>query len=404
MFKKILLIVLFLGVTIGVALLLYRFFFAGAPTAQPPTTGGTPPSAGGLPTAGTGRPTGGAVQPGAPTGLPAAPTLPLIAAGGVTASPQVTEDFVKNPFTAPNGTLGYYDQNDSRFYRVLADGTKQALSQQKFPQAADVEWAPAGDKAVITFPDDSKILYDFSQQKQVTIPSHWQDTTFTSDGGAVIAKSMTLDPDNRWLVSMAADGSTTKLLAPLGENADKVTVSVSPDNAIVAFSDTADPVGFDTKDLLPIGQNDENFKAMRVEGFGFTPLWSPDDEHVLYSTASQQDGYLPTLWFEGANGDAIGADRVKLNVHTWADKCTFSGADTVYCAVPDTLPDGAGLQRDIAKDTPDSIVRLDLKSGTVLTVGRPENNTAIGKLTVSADGSTLFFTDAQDHLLQMRIR
>lgn len=404
MFKKILLIILFLGVTVGVALLLYRFFFAGAPTAPTPAPVVTQPGGAGLPTAGTGRPTGGVAAPGAPTGLPAAPTIPTVAAGGVTSTPQVTLDFVRSPFAAPSGALGYYDQNDGLFYRALADGTVQALSRQAFPQASDVVWAPAGDKAVITFPDDSKVLYDFSKQQQVTIPSHWQEPTFTGDGAAVVAKSMALDPENRWLISMAADGSTTKLLAPLGENGDKVTVSVSPDNAIVAFSDTGDAVGFDTKDLLPIGQNDENFKAMRIEGFGFLPLWSPDNTHLLYSTASQQDGYLPTLWFEGANGDSIGADRAKLGVHTWADKCAFADADTVYCAVPDTLPQGAGLQRDIADGSPDHILRLDLKSGTALNVGRPEEDTSIGTITVASDGSALFFTDAQGHLRQMKLR
>ena len=56
MIKKIALIVLFLGVTVGMAFLLYRFFFAG-PVTEPPVT--EPPvtePGGGLPTAGEGQP------------------------------------------------------------------------------------------------------------------------------------------------------------------------------------------------------------------------------------------------------------------------------------------------------------------------------------------------------------
>ncbi len=401
MFKKIALLVLFVGVTVGVALLLYRFFFAGAPVAVPTSPVGTPPVTG-LPTSGDSKPPVGTTTPGVTT-LPPAATLPAVASGGKTASPRLTQDTARHPSASPDG-LSYYDGTDGRFYRALPDGTTQALSPQAFPSATAVAWAPKGDRAVITFPDASKVLYDFTRQRQLTVPSHWTDPTFNGDGSAVIAKSEALDPDNRWLVSMAADGSGTKLLEPLGENGDKVTVSVSPDNAVVAFSDTAQPVGFDTRDLLPIGQNGENYKALRIEGFGFTPLWSPDDVHILYSAASQRDGYLPTLWFVGANGDAVGSGRVNLGVHTWADKCAFADAATVYCAVPDSLPGGAGLQRDIAASTPDHIERIDLKSGSSRIVGRPETDMTIGDLTVAADGSSLYFTDAGGNLRQMRLR
>ena len=403
MFKKIALIVLFVGVTVGVAYLLFRFFFAGAPTAQPPVTGGGTTTTGGLPTAGTGRPTGGTVTP--PIGLPTAPgAAPGAAAPGGAPTPpqQVSADITIAPHAGADGTLNYYDQTDGHFYRLLPDGTKQVLSSQTFAAASDVVWSPKNDKAVLEFPDGSKALYDFTLQKQVTIPSHWQDPTFNGDGSAIIAKSMALDPDNRWLVSMSADGATTKLLAPLGENGDKVTVSVSPDSAIVAFSNTGDPVGFDTRDLLPIGQNGENYPALRVEGFGFTPQWSPDNQHLLYSTASQQDAYQPTLWFQVANGNDIGAGRVNLGVHTWADKCTFAGADTAYCAVPVSLPDGAGLQRDIANGTNDNIVRIDLKSGTTRTVDQPSIGT-IDHVTVSSDGSTLYMGTADGHLTQVKL-
>jgi hypothetical protein len=171
----------------------------------------------------------------------------------------------------------------------------------------------------------------------------------------------------------------------------------------VAFSDTGDPVGFDTRDLLPIGQKEENFKALRIEGFGFIPEWSPDGRHLLYSSAGQQDSYMPTLWFQVASGDDIGSGRKNLGVHTWADKCSFADATTVFCAVPDTLPQGAGLQRDIADGTPDHIVRIDLQSGTSRTVSQPAAGN-IKSVSVSADGSLLFMAGADGHLTQLKLR
>lgn len=402
MIKKIALLLLFVGVTVGVAFLLYKFFFT-APTTTPPGTGVTPPPVGGLPSAGNGQPGGGTTGPGV-TNLPPAANLPTVAGtGGNTASPELTQDTVLQP-KASQGGLNYYDQNDGHFYRTLPDGSTELMSQQAFTSASAVTWAPKGDKAIIEFPDASKVVYDFTQQRQVTIPNHWEDPSFNGDGTSIIAKSEALDPDNRWLVAMAADGSGTKLIEPLGDNGDKVTISPSPNSAIVAFSDTSQPVGFDTRDLLPIGQNGENFKALRIEGFDFTPQWSPDDTHLLYSAASQQDNYMPTLWFVTGNGDDIGAGRVNLGIHTWADKCTFQDASTVYCAVPDSLPTGAGLQRDIANSTPDHIERIDLRSGTARTIARPETDMTIDTMSVSADGSTLFFTDLGGTLRKMQLR
>ena len=157
--------------------------------------------------------------------------------------------------------------------------------------------------------------------------------------------------------------------------------------------------------MLLIGRNGENNKALRVDGFGFQPLWSPNSSGLIFSAAGQADNYEPTLWFTAAKGDAIGADRTNLGIHTWADMCTFADAQTVYCAVPDNLPEGAGLQRDVANGLPDSIVKVDLLSGSVSNVGRPETNTAIKDLVVSGDGSKLYFTDAQSGALrQMQLK
>lgn len=406
MLKKIALIVLFIGVAAGMAFLLFKFFFAGAPSTAPVTGtgGGATVGGGGLPTAGPGG--GGTTVTGGQTGTPGltpSGNIPVVASGGPTAAPAVDAASVLSP-SASGDALGYYNRDDGHFYRVLPDGSKISLSEKAFPSASDVKWSPQGDKALIEFPDQSKVIYDFTAQRQVSIPRHWEDVQFTGDGSTVIAKSMSLDPDSRWLVASAADGSGTKLIEPLGENGDKVTVSVSPDNAIVAFSDTADPVGFDSRDLLLIGQNGENLPALRVEGFGFIPEWSPDGDHLLYSAAAQRDSYLPTLWFVGANGNIVGSGRTNLGIHTWADKCTFSDADTVFCAVPDGLPEGAGLQRDIAIGVPDNLVRIDLKNGTSNIIGRPAEDTSISNLTVAEDGSRLFFTDDQGVLREMRLR
>lgn len=393
MIKKIALIVLFLGATVGMAFLLYRFFFAG-PTATPPVT--TPPvttPGGGLPTAGGSQP-GEAVKEGE-TGLPTAPgTAGGTGAEGTATTPGITAlataDTVAVSSAATSGGLNYYNSEDNRFYAVDGNGNAIRLSERGFPDVSAATWSPDGGKAVLEFPDQTKIVYDFDKETQVTLPKHWEDFGFSDDGDTIVAKSIGLDPANRWLIAAAADGTGARLIEPLGEEEDKVVVSVSPSASIVAFSDTGDPVGFDTRDLLPIGQNGENFRSLRVEGFDFIPEWSPQGSRLLYSAAAGADDYLPALWVVRADGSNVGAGRTKLNVRTWADKCTFSGDDTLYCAEPVSLPVGAGLQRDIADDIPDRLLKIDLASGTVRNVTPDGFNGTVNTVKVSGDGSALF--------------
>lgn len=392
MIKKIALILLFLGATVGMAFLLFRFFFAG-PEAEPSVT--EPPvttPGGGLPTAGEGTlpdgtpvgPDGLPIAPGTvtPGGQPSEPTAPVVTVGEPGAIATVS--------FATNAGLDYYNSADGRFYRIDGDGDSVRLSDRVFPDIADATFASDGSKAVIEFPDASKIVYDFEAETQITLPKHWEDFAFSADSDSFVAKSIGLDPANRWLVLAASDGSSARLIEPLGENADKVTVSVSPDSSILAFSATAEPVGFDTRDLLPIGPNGENLKAMRIEGFDFIPQWSPDGKRLVYSTASSIDDFMPAIWVTRADGNQVGGSRVKLNVRTWADKCTFAGPDVMYCAEPRSLPSGAGLQRDIANDTPDRLLRIDLVSGSTRTVSPEEFGVTVRSLTVSDDGSELF--------------
>ena len=397
MLKKILLIILFIGVTAGVAFLLYRFFFAPAPTGPGVTPPTELPGGGGLPTAGPG--TGG--QPGETPGggLPPSPTGPGTEPDTATGGRELGEPgtVVRQP--APtSGGLNYYDNSDGRFYRVNGRGQTERLSERAFPSVTASAWSGDGNKAVLAFPDGTKIVYDFIAETQVSIPKHWEDFAFSGDGETIVGKSMGIDPANRWLISFAADGTGAQLIEPLGENGDKVTVSVSPDASIVAFSDTGDPVGFDARDLLPIGQDRQNLAAMRVEGFGFIPRWSPGGRRMIYSSAAAADGYLPALWAVRADGTDVGGGRVKLNVSTWADKCTFGSDDVAYCAEPIGLPQGAGLQRNIADTLTDRVVRIDLASGSIRNVTPPGFAATVRTMKLSDDGLSLFVVDADGQL------
>lgn len=330
-----------------------------------------------------------------------------VARGGLTKTTELTVGAVDNVVLNGDGqTMNYYNAGDGRFYTIDKEGNVVALSDAQFPDAESVDWSKDSNKAVIEFPDGSNIVYNFDDETQVTLPSHWEDFDFSPVEDEVIAKSIALDPKNRWLVITSDDGSNTQSIQALGENADQVDVNWSANDQVVAFANTADAIqgGLDRAMIYPVGKNHENFKGLIVEGLGFESLWSPNGKQLLYSVSGAYSQSKPLLWVVDATSATMGDNRQSLGLNTWVDKCTWSSSSDVYCAVPISLPPNAGLQRSLYENEPDALYHLDLSSGKSTLVGIPEEETAMNDLQVSDDGSLLYFTNTAGQLELMRLK
>lgn len=401
--KKTLAVVGFTLSVVGIGAALYYTFFkpaAPAPTVEPGagvTGGGFPFPGGAIPPTTTPGETAG--------GLPPASE---IAGGGRTVVTALTTGAITSAELSGDGdSMNFYNPNDGKFYAVDAEGNLVLLSPEEFPDVENVEWNKDANKAVLEFPDGTNIVYDFDEERQVTLPSHWEDFEFSASTDEIEAKSIGVDTNNRWLVTTNADGSGSKAFQALGENADKVTVSWSPNDQVVAFSDTASSLsgGLDRKFILPIGKNGENYKGLTVEGLGFLPNWSPTGSQLLYSVAGEYSSSKPLLWLVDATPASMGENRHSLGLNTWADKCTWADPSTVYCAVPRNLPDNAGLQRALYAAYPDTVYKIDVTSNKITLVAIPEEDMAMEDLRVSDDGGTLYFTNRDDATLQsMKLR
>jgi WD40 repeat protein len=392
--KRILLIIAFIAVAALIAFGLFYFFFRGAPTppAAPPVTA---PPIGVLPPAAPAAPQAPVVTPPVAPGLPQATS---VARGGLTETNVITSAATQNATLAADGTsMQYWNKTDGKFYRITPDGLVKQMSGETFYSVQNVTWSPDKNRAVLEYPDGSKIIYNFNTQKQVTIPRFWQDFSFSPQSDKIVSKSIGVDPNNRWLVISGADGTGTKAVEPLGENADKVTVNWSPNGQMIAFSHTGDYQGFARQEVIPIGQNHENFKSFTVEGLGFTPLWSPEGDKLIYSVYNADSGYRPTLWATTASTDSFSA-RKPLGLNTWADKCAIKN-DVAYCAVPTSLDEGAGFERTIADETPDVFYKIDLTTGTKTLLAIPTADASATNVQVSADGQYLFYTGKLDGVL-----
>ncbi len=392
--KRIAAIVGFVLLVIALAYGLFALFFrsGSTPVVNAPAN---QPGVGGLPSVGSGTPgqlnntPGGLLpsnQPGQASNAPSA-----VADGGLTETSVLVPNQAIGAASDGTGVV-YYQPNDGKFYRVTSSGTATPLSSEIFHDVQNVTWAPNRSEAVLQYPDNSNIIYNFDTQKQTTLPSHWQDFSFSPTGDQLAFKSLGLDANSRWLGVAGADGASPTAVQALGNNADNVHVDWSPSRQVVATY--ADHTGANQEEIYFVGLNGENFKSMTAPGIGFQSSWTPDGHRLLYSVASGDSSYKPELWIADASGDNIGNNRENLELNTWANKCTFSSTTNLICAVPNNLPEGAGLTPAIASTASDTFYRVDLTSGRSTVLAEPSTNVSAQNLTTSSDGHWLFFQDA----------
>ncbi len=397
--QRVLLIVGFFLIVAAMAFGLYWVFFRVAPTQQPGGVATTTRPGGTLPQAGQGGPQGSTTTGGGPGGLPVQPGQPFVPSlpSGIPSTSRTTvlrTENTRSISVASNGSIRGYNPADGRFYRVDENGNSVPMSNQSFYNVDTVDWAKSSDKAIINYPDGSNILYDFNTNKQTTLPKHWEDFNFSPQDDHIIAKSVGNNSDNRFLIVSNPDGTNAHPIENLGTNQDKVHTSWSPNNQMVAYSFTGEPLGLDRQQIIMIGQNQENFKGLIVEGRGFIPSWSPSGQTLAYSVYTAGNNYLPELWVSGATGDTINSNRRNLGVNTWADKCTWQDEASMICGVPTRLGTGAGLARDTFDNVPDEIWKINLQTGEKINLGQPQGGASVRSMSVTPDGKSAIFTDA----------
>jgi hypothetical protein len=412
-YKKIFLVVGFLGITVFLGFLLYKTFFASTLTIAP-EAGVISTSTGGLQSAetgtgqivtstGAGTITGSenitAGTEGTKTTEGSQPNLnnpTNIALGGITKVEVLTTSPGLGATLASNGGVQYYNKDDGYFYKIDKDGNAVKMSDRVFHDVSAVTWSPSKDKAILEYPDKSKILYNFTTKKQVTFPSHWEDFSFSPQSNQIIAKSIALDPDNRYLVTSSEDGSKVVNVEEIGTNAT-VQTSWSPNNQIVATYTKS--IDFNRQEVFFVGLNGENFKSTTVEGRGLTYEWSKTGDRLLYSAYNANSDMKPLLWIVDAQGDTINQNRQSLGINTWADKCTFASNTEVYCAVPVNLEKGAGLVPALANKTSDELYKIDLTTGAKKLIATPDGSYNVSSIIVDDAQSQLTFSDRNTGLL-----
>lgn len=411
LFKKILIILGFFSIVAIIGFFIYNLFLKTTAPLKP-ITKDEPGISPGLPIAEEGK------EPSIETPDDITKKLPIdkrepeikkrpdsIAKGDLT----IIKDFVdrssQDITLDKNGTdIKYYDREDEKYYKITKDGQKNPLSDKAFHNVSESTWSPTKNKAIIEYPDGANIIYDFDNEKQITMPDHWEDFEFSPTGEDIAMKSIGLDTGNRWLAITNDTGSRTKRIESIGINANKVHSSWSPNNQTIAMYTKG--IDFDRQEVFFVGLNKENFKSTVVHGRGLETKWNNEGDKLLYSVYSSLNEYKPMLWSVNAQGDAINTNRRMLNVETWAHKCNFGSNNyEIYCAIPNSLPTAAGLSKELALTTNDTIYKININTGLKKLVAIPEKSYSMSNLIISNDERFLYFKDnATGKIKQLRLK
>lgn len=404
-YKKIFLAIGFVAVIIILGYLIFTLFFKSSFDGEKipePTPSSTPD---GLPEAGMGQ--GQIVSPGDTQQFPIVTSIEKpneIASGGLTKTEKIIPSTNLGATISKDGkNLQFYDPEKEKFYKVNSDGEIVLLNDQVFYSVEQITWSPNKEKAIIEYPDGANIVYDFNNNRQITLPKHWKDFDFSPDGDKIIMKSIGLDPGNRWLAVSNIDGSQTIPIEHLGTKDETVYPLWSPNKQIIAMY--TEGVDFNRQEVYFVGLNNENFKSTIIEGRGFQPLWNNTGDKLLYSVYSSNNDLKPMLWVVNASGDAIGSGRKSLNVETWAEKCAFADEHSIYCAVPQELERGAGIFPELADRSYDTLYKIDINTGLKKLVAIPDGLYNISNIMISDDGGVLYFTDkSQNEVYKINLK
>ncbi len=401
--RKILLIILFILISIGIGFLIFIVFFKTQPNIiKKPKE--LPSATNGLPISGEGK---NFQTTQKQTNLPTKENVEKesadeVAFGKLTKSEPLTKNIVMAPVLSKNGKDIYYYNIDGKFYHLKADGKVELLDDRVFHNVKSVAWAGNRKEAILEYPDGANIYYNFQTKRQVTLPKHWTDFAFSPDSKKIVFKSFGMDPENHWLAIAQPDGSSAKKIEQIiGGN---IVDNWSPNQQIIAYWDQN--LGFAESEVYFVGQHGENFKAMKIPGLGFRGIWSKKGDKMLYSCYNiTSEKKLPELWIADAQRDKIGDNRRRLKLNTWADRCAFYSNDIIYCGVPKKLPDNSGLAPQLADNTDDEIYKIDLKTGIKTRVAIPDKPITVNKIMLTSDGKIMYIQSKRDgKLYKIRLK
>lgn len=251
--------------------------------------------------------------------------------------------------------------------------------------------SPARDRSAVRYLDNETIksFLHIATSSVATLPQGITSISWSPSGDSLAYLLPNGDGADLIIGDDSGNGRKTEFSTPI---LDASIAWVSKNT--IAFQ-TA-PSGFAEGYVFAYSRNSNLFRKIIGPEFGLTSLWSPDGSKILTTAANRGGGNI-----QMTIRDASGKPDFVVNAQTLSEKCVWADDETVYCAVPRSLPADVALPDDYLRgelNTEDQLVSLDLASQKVTTIFN-EGNFDMSDLVVTKDQKYLFFVDRNDGTL-----
>lgn len=369
----------------AVGFALYGYFLAPmAPTAP---AGEQPRARGGF---GGGS---GGVAPGAANPRPAAPPMPDLPSITEQKLIRLTDFSVVSPSLNPaeNRVMFYKKDGGDLFSVGFQGGTPEKTAPVTVVGLTEAIWSGGRDRAAVFYLGDNSLkgFLHIGTSSIAVLPSGIIGFSWSPDGKSLAYLVAKDGLANLVIADAAGRNPKTVFRTPV---ADAQITWVSPDKIafITAASGLAE--GF----IFAYSRSTGAFTRIFGPVFGLQSQWSPDGSRLLLSRSDR-----------GGKAVAAGAyDTAKkqyraLDVATLAEKCAWSDAKELYCAVPRDIPATVLLPDDYLRgeyNSSDRMVRLDADRGQTQDVFN-EGAFDMSDILVTKDKKYLFFVNRIDGAL-----
>lgn len=324
-------------------------------------------------------------------------TIPTSKAGQAKIT-MVSDKKVSYPFIDfSSAHIQYYSNESGMISQMNLDGTGGTiLFAKSVPGLTGIIWAPTGSKAILKFGQGADTRYEYYERdKGSSLALKTIDTVFWQNTNKIFYKYYDVKTEERSLNIASPDGSDWLKISNI--DFKRVEIAPVPKSGLVSMWNSPDALQETALQVIPITGGEK--KVLFSGKFGADYLWSGDGNAILMSHADQKGGAKMQL----AISNSQGGEYRNLNVATFVSKCVWSGDnDTIFCAVPNSLPAAAVLPNDYLSgkiQTKDSFFKINTKTGEKTSLINPTKiptDMDAGNLSINDQNNMLIFLNKLD--------
>lgn len=273
---------------------------------------------------------------------------------------------------------------------TIEKGEQERISRITIIGVLEALWSPARDRAAVFYLDQDikKGFLHIGTSSVAVLPSGIKSASWSPNGS--LFAYMSASPEGSELVASNASGENKQIFFELPLK-DPVMYWTSPDSIHIQTA----PSGIALSTLFRYSRISGSLSKI-IEGYGLSALWSPNSERAAFSSTNSSGKNL-SLSLHNSAGDLIFATGLR----TVTDKCVWVSSETLYCAVPRTIPSSAIMPDDYylaSFHTSDRIVKIDTKKEEMREVFN-EGDFDVVNLLVTKNEDMMFFVDRRDGTL-----